>query len=592
MTDAQNGNQLYSDGEETELAILEIARRFPEDLSQDYIADKHNYLLDHTFSATRRNILNWYPFRRDSELLEIGAGLGPLTGTFCDSCKHVTAVEMSGRRADVIRARYSGRENLTVVVDDIRYWRTEKKFDYVVLVGVLEYAGVFSNEADPFTGLLALARSFLCENGTALVAIENRFGLKYWCGAGEDHVHTPFSGIHGYPSAKSPKTFSKTGLKRMLLKAGFADTRFYYPLPDYKFPQKIYSDDYLPYHGDLKQLAFTYHRFSLLTADEKELYGEIVDNGVFDFFANSFLIEAGNSRLPEDHIIYVSTKGKVKKPYRITATIDSDGTVIKYPGDACAVPQLKAIFSNNKYLLKRGINMVEASFEGERLVSRLNEGVRADKEFIRYLIADDINGLKIMIDKLRKCILQSSECSQKRENILTAAGLCDSDCDFGVVLSRGFIDMIFHNCFCVDDELVFFNQRMALADVPLKLMLYRAVSAAYFAVYTKNGAALEELLSFIDVSPEEKIAFDRFLGCVHSDIFLSETDYSAEDAFVPFNYALTLENRLQTLQKRLQKNETEKQRASKLFDNERRYYQGEIQTLRRQLKEKSEGLEP
>ena len=124
----QDNKTVYSDGTETEKRMYEIAKEYPEDLSQDYIADNSEYIVNNTFSSVRRNILNWYPFRKDSEILEIGAGMGALTGFFCDVAKRVTAIEMSKSRAEIIKVRYPRRNNLEIISEDITKWDTDKRF--------------------------------------------------------------------------------------------------------------------------------------------------------------------------------------------------------------------------------------------------------------------------------------------------------------------------------------------------------------------------------------------------------------------------------------------------------------------------------
>ena len=83
-------------------------------------------------------------------------------------------------------------------------------------------------------------------NGKLLIAIENKYGLKYWCGAREDHTAIPFDGLNQYILSKTAQTFSRQELADLVKNAGFENSFFYYPLPDYKFPQVIYSDEYLP----------------------------------------------------------------------------------------------------------------------------------------------------------------------------------------------------------------------------------------------------------------------------------------------------------------------------------------------------------
>lgn len=102
----QNKKNIYSDGTDIEREMLRIANEYPEDLSQDYIANNSNYTINNTFSSVRQNILNWYPFSEHASILEVGAGMGAITGMLCDHAEYVTAIEMSQARAEVIKARY------------------------------------------------------------------------------------------------------------------------------------------------------------------------------------------------------------------------------------------------------------------------------------------------------------------------------------------------------------------------------------------------------------------------------------------------------------------------------------------------------
>ena len=99
----QNGNKVYSDGSQIETEILNIVQNHNEQEIQELIAKDYNYTINNTFSKVRENILNFYKFKKNSTVVEIGAGMGSLTGLLCDKCSHVTAVEMNNLRADIIR---------------------------------------------------------------------------------------------------------------------------------------------------------------------------------------------------------------------------------------------------------------------------------------------------------------------------------------------------------------------------------------------------------------------------------------------------------------------------------------------------------
>ena len=58
------------------------------------------------------------------------------------------------------------------------------------MIGVLEYQGSYTNSENPYKDFLKKIKQLLKPNGKLLIAIENQYGLKYWCGAREDHTGT------------------------------------------------------------------------------------------------------------------------------------------------------------------------------------------------------------------------------------------------------------------------------------------------------------------------------------------------------------------------------------------------------------------
>lgn len=284
------GTDAYSDGE-IEDRLLEIARsgKNPE----EQLTEERDWALLYHLSPMRENLLEWYDFGEGKSLLEIGAGCGALTGLFCRKLERVVAVDLSKKRSLINAERNRQRENLEIIVGNFEDIRTEEKFDYVTLIGVLEYSIYYISSPDPFRDMLKKAKSYLKPGGKLIVAIENKYGIKYWAGATEDHTGKPFDGITGYAGVDRVRTFSRKGLEELLKGAGFSDLRFYYPLPDYKLPTEICSEKRLPKRYPVSGNAPNYDRDRLDLFSEEKAMNELIRDGMFEQYANSFLVICG-----------------------------------------------------------------------------------------------------------------------------------------------------------------------------------------------------------------------------------------------------------------------------------------------------------
>ncbi len=525
----QKEKKVYSDGNETEQRMLQIAEKYPEDESQDYIANNSEYTVNNTFSSVRQNILNWYPFKKDADILEVGAGMGSITGMLCDRAKNVTAIEMSEARADVIRARYPERNNLEIISEDITIWETDKKFDYVIFIGVLEYAAVFSPKKRPFERFLQSAKNLLKDDGIILFAIENRFGLKYWLGGSEDHLQQPFVGIEGYKKPRTPKTFSKSELEKLLDDVGLNKHRFYSVYPDYKFPELICTQDFKPSYMNLQKVSFTYSKNSVLAANEKELYKDIIDNNVWEFFANSYLVEAAVNRISEPHVIHVSARGECKKQYRTNTIIYSDKRVVKKAMHPKAQAHIDAIWNNNQNLKKHGVDVLELQLENGDLVSQFSEYQSAQDYFAKQLSLNNRKEVFRVIELLKEEILKSSEV-EKRENILTDLDGYDSEVDYGIVLKDGYIDMTLYNAFYHDDKLVFYDQEWCFSNIPLNFILYYGIKSSYYRSEVETEISFDEIVRYAGIDGNYNI-FDKLEDYIWAKVLYRQTDFYGEGGY-------------------------------------------------------------
>ncbi|MBI2595558.1 class I SAM-dependent methyltransferase [Candidatus Daviesbacteria bacterium] len=252
-------------------------------------------------SPQRQHLLGWYPFKSNATLLEVGAGCGALTGLFCKKVKMVYANELVEKRSKVIKKRYSDIKNLSVINGSMYKLILPKKVDYIVAVGILEYAGrYFENVGentfyDSYLNFLKSLKQFLNKDGKLLLAIENKLGLKYIAGGKEDHYARVFEGIENYPNFNGVRTFTKNELIYLLNGADFSKWTFYYPFPDYKLPYSIFSEEGLK--GNLNLSTSSYGQIIDLSNERIPLFNEIIlanslyEENILEYFANSFLVE-------------------------------------------------------------------------------------------------------------------------------------------------------------------------------------------------------------------------------------------------------------------------------------------------------------
>lgn len=358
-----SGSDLYCDGA-SEDRILAIAKDTPEEEFDRVIRKEKDWPTLYHLSSIRGNIVSWIPFGGSEKVLEIGAGPGAVTGVLSQRCAQVDCVELSRKRSMINAYRHRNRTNIAIRVgnfEDIEP-HLDRDYDYVFLIGVLEYAKSYLSGADPFREELRRVRSHLRPGGRIVIAIENRFGLKYWAGCAEDHSGRYFDGIESYPSGESPAiTFTRPALERMLREIGACEYSFYYPYPDYKFTSTLYSDRRLPEASELSENIRNYDRERLLLFDEQKAYRGITEDGLYPLFANSYEIVLG----PELPVVYCKFSNDRAPQYRIRTQIELQAgpsgmqrpIVTKYPMTAAA--------SSHVARLEESCRRLKERYEGE-----------------------------------------------------------------------------------------------------------------------------------------------------------------------------------------------------------------------------------
>jgi phosphorylcholine metabolism protein LicD/2-polyprenyl-3-methyl-5-hydroxy-6-metoxy-1,4-benzoquinol methylase len=457
---------------------IDIKKYISQSHSNDYdniIREDDRWEVFYHLSSMRTSLFNWYDFKEGAELLEIGGGFGALTGLFCQKCTNVTTVESNIFRAEAIQQRYADLENLNIFVGQIENIIFKEKFDYIILVGMLEevsYQGI-----KKLSQYLQRLSNFLKPEGKLLIAVENRFGIRYFCGAVESTTGRPFAGLNPSPEGKNRSGFSKKEMIDLLKESGLRNHKFYYPLPDYKLPQLIYSEQFLPQSELRERLIPYYTNPRTLVAKENEIYDDLVDNNVFEFFSNSFLIECALDSQFSTAIFAAVTTDRGKENGFATI-IHQDETVVKRPLFQEGQKNARKIYENIKELKDCGIGVVPHDWEQNSLIMPYIQAPTLS-DYLSTIISSDKEQFLMLIDKLYDCILHSSEHVEAHMNVLNKDNT--HALDFGVILKNAYLDMIPFNCFYMEGNLLFFDQEFIEAFYPAKYVLFRALKYIYLS---------------------------------------------------------------------------------------------------------------
>lgn len=291
----------YSDGDQVEKNILSIIQS-TDDVSvhsPELRAHCVDWPTTYHFSAVRSNIMR--PFKENLKgayVLEVGAGCGAITRFLGECGATVHAIEGSIRRAEIARLRAKDLDNVEVICEKFDKFEAEVKYDFITLIGVLEYSSMFTSGEDSTLRMLENIKQLLKEDGTLIIAIENQLGLKYFSGFPEDHVWRVMYGVEDRYADVGPMTFGRRELESNIKSAGFSYVEFMSPYPDYKMPNSIVTEQGMVDEiFDASALAQEnvhkdYQRPNYLYLSQELTWPIIHRNGLAMDMANSFLITA------------------------------------------------------------------------------------------------------------------------------------------------------------------------------------------------------------------------------------------------------------------------------------------------------------
>ncbi|WP_405154092.1 glycoside hydrolase family 99-like domain-containing protein [Paenibacillus sp. FSL K6-0108] len=505
------GENEYTDGISVENEILEIVRN--QGHVNHEVLKNVSWPIFYHLSPLRENILNWYPFKEGCSILEVGSGCGALTGLLCEKANYVASVELTKTRATINYERHKHCDNLDIFVGNLENITFEGRFDYIIVNGVLEYAGSFISGTSPYETFLRRLSAYLNDDGSILVGIENRLGLKYFSGAKEDHTGELFEGLDGYKTAdRSVKTFSKNEIINLMDRSGLKTDQFYYPFPDYKFPDFIYTDDGF----DKIPLSYDTHSYDedrYMFFEEVQMQNQLINENAKGIFANSFLIVASKSSSvmkDENNILFVKVNSNRDDAYKICTVLYTDGDVLKVkkrPLTIEAITHLKNMESHHKQMdgLKN-MTLLPVEIIDKDLVYDFVQLPTVEVVLLEKKAANDVLGFKTLLTQFYQMLDSTThkEINDYSKGFHSTFGQLRVEEDLEFTNFKN-IDVLFDNVFYDEHQnfKIFDYEWILECKLPVKFIFWRSVKD-FFEKYGEQKWSVSdiEVYDFFGISNE------------------------------------------------------------------------------------------
>lgn len=359
-------------------------------------------------------------------------------------------------------------EKKTIVIDRTNrdsLFEMDGDYDYMIVTSDWE------REENP-TSFFTLLSGKLRNTGKLFILMNNRLGLRYFCGDKdrysdsvidclEDYRNCDMSGLQG-------RMYDKAQMKRILKEAGLEKFQFFSVLSDLENPSLIFAEDYFPNENLTNRVIATYNSPDTVFVEEKTLYQPIVDNGMLSGLANAYLVECTKGADLCD-VLHVTSSLERGNDNALFTIIHKSGIVEKKAAYTEGIKRLSDINDNHNRLKKRGIKVVEGSLEGDRFCMPYFKAETAQL-YLGRILRNDTELFVREMDRFRDHILQSSEIVSPDQH--------DGE---GAILQYGFLDMVPLNCFHTEEGFVFFDQEFCVPNYQANILIWRLVASFYAA---------------------------------------------------------------------------------------------------------------
>lgn len=277
------------------------------------------------------------------------------------------------------------------------------------------------------------------------LGVDNRESLRYDCG--------------DFPDGPS---YTKAEVCELLDKAGLP-YKCYSVYPCLEYPQFIYADGVLPNEELMVRYFPKYNHPEAVFEVEEFLIDGLVSKGLFHEKANAFVFECSLDG-EFSNIEHVTLSADRYPEMAFATIIRSDGTVTKRALFPEGVSHLEKLLKNMQALQEYGVPVVPGELKDDAYIMPYVDAPLATT-YMKSVLKEDKDQFIALYDRFVELVLQSSEHVDENED--------------GIILARGYLDMVPLNAFFKDGDFLFFDQEFYLENCPAKAIIYRALLIPY-----------------------------------------------------------------------------------------------------------------
>lgn len=403
--------------------------------------------------AMKRGLLGWYPFKVGSHLL---------------------CIQEEGDDWDKVLDGRGFAIDTLLITELEKLSDMGEAYDAIIAIHTIER---IAEKAE----FIRRCYKALQPDGVLLLGMDNRLGLRFFCGDRDPYSNHVFDSIDGYRRL-GYRGIDRNSLKGMLLDRhtadglldgiGFARIKYYTIMPLLEMPQMIFSEDYFPKEELGTRYFPMYHYPDTAFLEEEHLYDVIIKNGLFHKLADSYLIECSKGGEASDILQVTETLNRSRRDSFITV-VRGDNTVEKIPAYMEGRDKLRRLIENSAELKSRGLNVVDARMDDGKYVMPYIDAETAVLYF-RRLFKENFEFFLKELDRYMETIAMSSDAIDR-------AFLSEEERELssGSYMEKGYFDLVPINCFVKDGDFIFFDQEFCFERYPLNVLIYRAIDMIY-----------------------------------------------------------------------------------------------------------------